>query len=185
MSRIGKAPVVLPGGVNVEIQGTRITVTGKKGTLERTIRPEIEVRQQDGQLIFKPKGGGRQASAYWGLTRTLVRNMVAGVEKGFEKVLSVEGVGYRAAVEGSKLTLNVGYSVPVEFKLPVGITASVDKTNNITISGINKEQVGQTAATIRDIRKPEPYKGKGIRYADEHIVRKAGKSGAKGGKGKK
>jgi large subunit ribosomal protein L6 len=184
MSRIGKAPVVLPGGVKVEIQGTRIKVTGKKGTLERSIRPEIEVEQQDDQLVFTPKGGGRQVSAYWGLTRTLVRNMVAGVDKGFEKVLAVEGVGYRAAADGAKLTLNVGYSVPVEFKLPAGITAVVDKSNNITISGIDKEQVGQTAATIRDIRKPEPYKGKGIRYADEHIVRKAGKSGAKGGKKK-
>lgn len=185
MSRIGKTPVELPNGVKVEIQGTVIKVTGKKGMLQRSIRPEIEIEQQDSQLMFKPKGGGRQVSAYWGLTRTLVRNMVTGVDKGFEKVLAVEGVGYRAAVEGTKLTLNVGYSVPVEFKLPAGITAAVDKTNNITISGIDKEQVGQTAATIRDIRKPEPYKGKGIRYADEHIVRKAGKSGAKGAKGKK
>ncbi|CAK8713337.1 MAG: large subunit ribosomal protein L6 [Candidatus Electronema aureum] len=182
MSRIGKSPVELPGGIKVEIQGTRIKVTGKKGTLERTVRPEIEIEQQDNQLVFKPKGGGRQVSAYWGLTRTLVRNMVAGVDKGFEKVLAVEGVGYRAAVEGSKLTLNVGYSVPVEFMLPAGIAAAVDKANNITVSGIDKEQVGQIAATIRDIRKPEPYKGKGIRYSDEHIVRKAGKSGGKGKK---
>jgi large subunit ribosomal protein L6 len=184
MSRIGKSPVELPGGVKVEIQGTRIKVTGKKGTLERSLRPEIEVEQQGSQLVFKPKGGGRQVSAYWGLTRTLVSNMVTGVDKGFEKMLSVEGVGYRAAVEGAKLTLNVGFSIPVEFKLPEGIAAAVDKSNNITISGISKEQVGQTAATIRAIRKPEPYKGKGIRYAGEHIVRKAGKSGAKGAKKK-
>jgi len=184
MSRIGKSPVELIGGVKVEIQGTRIKVTGKKGMLERNLRPEIEVEQQGGQLIFTPKGGGRQVSAYWGLTRTLVSNMVTGVDKGFERVLAVEGVGYRAAVEGTTLSLNVGFSIPVEFELPEGIVAAVDKSNNITISGIDKEQVGQTAATIRAIRKPEPYKGKGIRYAGEHIVRKAGKSGAKGAKKK-
>jgi len=182
MSRIGKMPVTLPKGVKVEIQGTRIKVTGSKGTLERNIRPEIAIEQQENELVCKPKGGGRQVAAYWGLTRTLVRNMVTGVDQGFTKVLAVEGVGYRAAAEGSKLTLNVGYSNPVQFALPAGVSAAVDKSNNITISGIDKELVGQTAATIRDIRKPEPYKGKGIRYADEHIVRKAGKSGAKGKK---
>jgi len=184
MSRIGKEPVQLPGGVKVEIKGTRIKVSGGKGALERDIRPEIEIEQQDGQLVFKPKGNSKRTSAYWGLTRTLVRNMVLGVDKGFAKVLAVEGVGYRAAAEGSKLILNVGYSNPVEFILPAGISAAVDKSNNITVSGIDKELVGQTAATIRDIRKPEPYKGKGIRYADEHVARKAGKSGAKGAKKK-
>ncbi|CAK8720474.1 Large ribosomal subunit protein uL6 [Candidatus Electronema halotolerans] len=182
MSRIGKMPVPLPDGVKVEIQGTRIKVAGGKGSLERNLRPEIAVTQEDNQLVFKPKGGGRQVAAYWGLTRTLVANMVAGVDKGFSKALAVEGVGYRAAAEGSKLTLNVGYSNPVQFLLPEGVSAAVDKSNNITISGIDKELVGQTAAKIRAIRKPEPYKGKGIRYADEHIVRKAGKSGAKGKK---
>jgi large subunit ribosomal protein L6 len=182
MSRIGKMPVPLPSGVKVEIQGTRIKVAGGKGALERNLRPEIAVTHEHNQLVFKPKGGGRQVAAYWGLTRTLVANMVAGVDKGFSKVLAVEGVGYRAAAEGSKLTLNVGYSNPVQFLLPEGVSAAVDKSNNITISGIDKELVGQTAAKIRAIRKPEPYKGKGIRYADEHIVRKAGKSGAKGKK---
>jgi large subunit ribosomal protein L6 len=182
MSRIGKMPVTLPSGVKVEVQGTRIKVAGSKGTLERDLRPEIAVAQENSQLVFKPKGGSKQVAAYWGLTRTLVANMVTGVDKGFSKVLAVEGVGYRAAAEGSKLTLNVGYSNPVQFVLPAGVSATVDKSNNITISGIDKELVGQTAAKIRDIRKPEPYKGKGIRYADEHIVRKAGKSGAKGKK---
>jgi large subunit ribosomal protein L6 len=179
MSRIGKEPISLPGTVKVEIQGTRIKVSGSKGSLERDIRPEIEVSQQENQLVFKPKGNSRQVSAYWGLTRSLVENMVIGVDKGFEKRLAIQGVGYRAAVEGSKLTLNVGYSNPVAFPLPAGITAAVDKNNNITISGIDKELVGQTAAKIRDVRKPEPYKGKGIRYVDEYIVRKAGKSGSK------
>ncbi len=178
MSRIGKAPVVLPGGVKVEIKGTRVKITGSKGTLEQDVRPEIEIEQQDNRLIFKPKGNSKRILAYWGLTRSLVNNMVQGVEKGFAKVLAVEGVGYRATVQGSKLTLNVGYSNPVDFVLPEGISAEVDKNNNITISGIDKGLVGQTAATIRDIRKPEPYKGKGIRYIDEHIVRKVGKAGA-------
>jgi len=179
MSRIGKEPVVLPSGVKVEITGTHVKVTGGKGTLEQDMRPEIEIEQKDdAQLIFKPKGNSKRISAYWGLTRTLVNNMVLGVDKGFTKTLAVEGVGYRAAVQGKKLTLNVGYSNPVEFSLPDGISAEVDKSNNITISGIDKGLVGQTAATIRDIRKPEPYKGKGIRYIDEHIVRKVGKAGA-------
>lgn len=179
MSRIGKEPVSLPGGVKVEIKGTHIKVTGSKGTLERNVRPEIGIEQDDAQLVLKPKGNSKRILAYWGLTRSLINNMVIGVDKGFQKVLAVEGVGYRAMAENSKLTLSVGYSIPVVFSLPVGISAVVDKNNNITISGIDKELVGQTAATIRDIRKPEPYKGKGIRYADEHIVRKAGKSGSK------
>lgn len=178
MSRIGKEPVVLPSGVKVEITGTNIKVTGGKGTLEQNMRPEIEIEQKDARLIFKPKGNSKRILAYWGLTRSLVNNMVLGVDKGFTKMLAVEGVGYRAAVQGRKLTLNVGYSNPVEFSLPEGISAEVDKSNNITISGIDKGLVGQTAATIRDIRKPEPYKGKGIRYIDEHIVRKVGKAGA-------
>ncbi|XOF32251.1 MAG: 50S ribosomal protein L6 [Candidatus Electrothrix sp. YB6] len=178
MSRIGKSPVALPGGVKVEIAGTHIKVTGTKGSLERDVRPEIGIEEKDSQLHFTPKGNSKRVMAFWGLTRSLVQNMVIGVNQGFEKKLAVEGVGYRANVAGSTLTLNVGYSNPVEFPLPDGIAADVDKNNQITVSGIDKELVGQIAAKIRAIRKPEPYKGKGIRYIDEHIVRKVGKSGA-------
>ncbi|MEA2114259.1 MAG: 50S ribosomal protein L6 [Thermodesulfobacteriota bacterium] len=178
MSRIGKEPIVLPAGIKVELKGTHVRVSGGKGALERDIRPEVEIKQEDNQLIFSPKGNSKRVMAFWGLTRTLINNMVIGVDKGFEKKLVVEGVGYRGKVSGSTLVLNVGYSNPVEFKLPEGISADIDKDNIITVSGINKELVGQVAARIREIRKPEPYKGKGIRYIDEHIVRKAGKTGA-------
>lgn len=177
MSRIGKQPIVIPSGVKVEIKGSHVTVTGKRGSLERDIRPEIELKIDGDQLIVSPKGNSKRVMAFWGLTRTLLNNMVVGVEKGFQKKLVVEGVGFRANVAASVLTLSVGYSNPVEFQLPAGITADVDKDNTITIGGINNEIVGLTAARIRAVRKPEPYKGKGIRYADEHIVRKVGKAG--------
>ncbi len=179
MSRIGKEPITLPSGVKVEIEGTRVKVSGAKGALERDCRPEIEIEQKEGQIFFKPKGNSKRIRSFWGMTRTLIKNMVQGVEQGFEKKLVVEGVGYRAKVAGKTLTLSVGYSNPVDFSLPEGIAADVDKNNQITVAGIDKELVGQTAAKIRDIRKPEPYKGKGIRYIDEHIVRKVGKAGAK------
>ena len=179
MSRIGKEPITLPSGVKVEIEGTRVKVSGAKGALERDCRPEIEIEQKDGRIFFTPKGNSKRIRSFWGMTRTLIRNMVIGVNQGFEKKLVVEGVGYRANASGKTLTLNVGYSNPVDFQLPDGISADVDKNNQITVTGIDKELVGQTAANIRDIRKPEPYKGKGIRYIDEHIVRKVGKAGAK------
>jgi large subunit ribosomal protein L6 len=179
MSRIGKEPITLPSGVKVEIDGTHVKISGAKGALERDCRPEIEIEQKEGQIFFKPKGNSKRIRSFWGMTRTLIQNMVQGVEQGFEKKLVVEGVGYRANVAGKTLTLSVGYSNPVEFSLPEGIAADVDKNNQITLTGIDKELVGQTAAKIRDIRKPEPYKGKGIRYIDEHIVRKVGKAGAK------
>jgi large subunit ribosomal protein L6 len=178
MSRIGKEPIQLPASVKVEVKGTHIKVTGTKGSLERDCRPEMEIKHEDGKVIVNPKGTSKRVMAFWGMTRTLINNMVIGVEKGFEKKLIVEGVGYRAKVAGKTLTLNVGYSHPVEFALPEGIYADVDKSNTITIDGIDKELVGQTAAQIRQVRKPEPYKGKGIRYIDEHIVRKVGKAGA-------
>jgi large subunit ribosomal protein L6 len=179
MSRIGKEPITLPSGVKVEIEGTCVKVSGAKGALERDCRPEIEIEQKEGQIFFSPKGNSKRIRSFWGMTRTLIKNMVLGVNQGFEKKLVVEGVGYRANVSGKTLTLSVGYSNPVDFSLPEGIAADVDKKNQITVTGIDKELVGQTAARIRDIRKPEPYKGKGIRYIDEHIVRKAGKAGAK------
>jgi large subunit ribosomal protein L6 len=179
MSRIGKQPVPIPAGVKIEIQGTNIKVLGKKGNLERNVRPEIEIVEQENTLVFNPKGSSKKVLAFWGMTRSLVNNMVIGVDKGFSKKLMVEGVGYRASVNGNTLTLNVGYSSPVNFSLPAGIVATVDKDNSITLEGIDKELVGLIAAQIRAIRKPEPYKGKGIRYFDEHIVRKVGKAGGK------
>lgn len=179
MSRIGKLPIAIPKGVKVEIQGTHIKVTGTKGTLERDIRPEIEVKEVDNFIQCEPRGSSKKVLAFWGLTRSLLNNMINGVDKGFSKKLAVEGVGYRANVNASTLTLNVGYSSAVDFLLPAGISATVDKDNTITLDGIDKELVGLTAAQIRAIRKPEPYKGKGIRYFDEHIVRKVGKAGGK------
>lgn len=179
MSRIGKQPIPVPPGVKVQIQGTTIKVSGAKGSLERSIRPEITVQEQENTLLCSPKGSSKRVIAFWGMTRSLINNMVEGVDQGFAKKLAVEGVGYRAAINGSVLTLSVGYSSPVEFTLPASITATVDKDNSITIQGIDKELVGLVAAQIRDIRKPEPYKGKGIRYFNERIVRKVGKAGGK------
>ena len=179
MSRIGKLQISVPQGVKVEIQGTYIKVSGAKGVLERTIRPEIELKLDNDLLVCTPKGTSKRVMAFWGLTRSLVNNMITGVAQGFSKKLMVEGVGYRANVQESLLTLNVGYSSPVEYPLPQGISAIVDKDNSITLQGIDKELLGLTAAQIRSIRKPEPYKGKGIRYVDEHIVRKVGKAGGK------
>jgi len=178
MSRIGKEPITIPSGIKVEIKGSHVKVTGSKGTLERDVRPEIELKQDGDQLVVSTKGTSKRVNAFWGMTRTLLNNMVVGVEKGFKKKLVVEGVGYRAKVDKSVLTLNVGFSNSVEFQLPEGISAEVDKNNQIILDGIDKELVGLTAARIREVRKPEPYKGKGIRYEDEHIVRKVGKSGA-------
>lgn len=179
MSRIGKQPITIPKGVKVELQGTFIKILGAKGSLERTIRPEIDIQLQEENLTCTPKGTSKKVMAFWGMTRSLIQNMVTGVNQGFSKKLMVEGVGYRASVNAQTLTLNVGYSSAVDFLLPQGISATVDKDNSITIQGIDKELVGLTAARIRAIRKPEPYKGKGIRYADEHIVRKVGKAGGK------
>jgi len=180
MSRIGKQPIPVPSGVKVDIKGSRVTVKGSKGSLERDIRPEIVLKQEGDEIIVTPKGTSKRVMAFWGMTRSLLNNMIVGVDKGFQKKLIVEGVGYRAKVEKAVLTLNVGYSNPVDFQLPDGITAEVDKNNLITLDGVDKELLGLTAARIREIRKPEPYKGKGIRYEDEHIVRKVGKAGAAG-----
>jgi large subunit ribosomal protein L6 len=179
MSRIGKQPIPVPNGVQVEIQGTHIKVSGSKGVLERDIRPEIDIKQEDNSLVCTPKGTSKRVMAFWGMTRSLVSNMITGVDQGFSKKLMVEGVGYRANLADQVLSLNVGYSSSVNFSLPEGISATVDKDNSITLQGIDKELVGLTAAKIRDIRKPEPYKGKGIRYFDEHIIRKVGKAGGK------
>jgi large subunit ribosomal protein L6 len=181
MSRIGNKPIPVPSGVKIDIQGSRVVVTGPKGKLERDIRPEVSIKMEDGSLVFATSDESKQSMAMKGLTRSLINNMVVGVDSGFQKKLIVEGIGYRVSVEGSALVLNVGYSNPVNFKLPAGVSATmVDKTNTVMLESIDKELLGLTAARVREIRKPEPYKGKGIRYEDEHIVRKVGKSAAKG-----
>ncbi|MDA8164464.1 MAG: 50S ribosomal protein L6 [Desulfobacteraceae bacterium] len=178
MSRIGKKPIAIPKGVKLEIDGSRVKVTGPKGSLEKEVRPEIDLVEQGGILKVVPKNESKQNWAFSGLFRSLVNNMVVGVAQGFQKKLVIEGVGYRAEVAGSILTLNVGYSSPVKFALPPSVKASIDK-NMIIVESIDKELLGHTAAKIRAIRPPEPYKGKGIRYQDEHIVRKVGKSAGK------
>ncbi len=179
MSRIGKQPIPVPADVKVDIQGQQITVTGKKGTLEIEIRPEIEVVMQDNEILVNTRQQDRKVNAFRGLFRSLINNMVTGVVEGFKKVLVIEGVGYKASVSGSNLTLNVGYSNPVEFALPKAVTATMEGANKIVLESIDKELLGLTAARIRKVREPEPYKGKGIRYEDEHIVRKVGKAGGK------
>ena len=180
MSRIGSKPIPLPSGVKVDIQASKVVVTGPKGKLNREIRPEVSIKEEDGNLVFETIDESKKSLAMKGLTRSLVNNMVVGVGTGFQKKLIVEGVGYRMAVKGSSLTLNVGYSNPVNFKLPAGVTATmVDKANIVMLESIDKELLGLTAAKLREVRKPEPYKGKGIRYEGEHIVRKVGKSAAK------
>ena len=179
MSRIGNQPIPVPKGVKLDINGTYVKVAGPKGTLERTIRPEIGLQAEGDNLIVVRKDNSKRTRAFSGLTRTLVNNMIVGVDKGFQKKLAIEGVGYRAEVKGSVLNLSVGYSNPVEFNLPKGVSAEVDKANNVTLDCIDKELLGETAAKIRAVRPPEPYKGKGIRYADEYIARKAGKSASK------
>ena len=180
MSRIGRMPIAIPAGVTVDIaENNKVTVKGPKGTLERVIVPEMELKMEDGQLtVVRPNDLKRMKSLH-GLTRTLIHNMVVGVTDGYEKVLEVNGVGYRAAKQGKVLTLSLGYSHPVEMTDPEGIEAVLDGQNKIIVKGIDKEKVGQYAAEIRDKRRPEPYKGKGIKYADEHIRRKVGKTGKK------
>lgn len=178
MSRIGKEPVPVPSSVKVDIKGQKILVTGSKGNLEREIMPELEVSLKDQEILVENRDNSKRTNAFRGMTRSLIDNMVVGVDKGFTKVLVIEGVGYKANMSGKTLTLNVGYSNPVEFPLPEGININMEGNNKIILDSIDKELLGQTAAKIREIRKPEPYKGKGIRYENEHIVRKVGKAGA-------
>ena len=178
MSRIGKKPIVIPAGVKVALNGRTVKVEGPKGRLERELHDQVDVNIEADQIQVAPKEL-QSGSALQGLTRTLVANMVEGVTKGFSKSLEINGVGYRAELKGPVLNLALGYSHPVEYPLPAGVTAEVEKQTKITLSGIDKELVGATAAKIRSFRPPEPYKGKGIKYADERIVRKAGKTGSK------
>lgn len=174
MSRIGKQPIQIPDGVEIKIEGQEISVKGPKGELKRIINPEIEAVKKDKEIIVSIKQESKKSKALWGLIRTLINNMVQGVVKEHEKKLEIQGVGYRANLEGEDLVLLVGYSHPVKIKRPEGINFTVEK-NIITITGIDKELVGQIAAKIRKVRKPEPYKGKGIRYVGEVVRRKVGK----------
>lgn len=174
MSRIGKKPILISEGVQVEIGQGSVKITGPKGELQRKISPEIKAEVKDGKILLAPLQETKKGRALWGLTRSLLFNMVKGVKEGYEKKLQIEGVGFRAAIEAEDLVLQLGFSHPVRIKAPGQIKFSVEK-NIITISGIDKELVGETAARIRRLRKPEPYKGKGIRYFGEWVRKKAGK----------
>ena len=180
MSRIGKAPINVPSGVDVSINGSTVTVKGPKGTLSRTLIGGITVRQEENTLLVERPNEERESRSLHGLSRALVNNLVVGVTEGFAKELEIVGVGYRAEAKGTNaLRLNLGFSHPVDFPGPDGITFEVPVQTRIIVKGIDKELVGQVAANIRSIRKPEPYKGKGVRYLDERILRKAGKTGKK------
>ncbi len=175
MSRIGRAPIPVPSGVTVDISGQKVAVTGPKGTLEHVVSDPIRISQEDGSLVVtRPTDRGPHRALH-GLSRTLVANMVTGVTEGFQRKLELVGVGYRAALKGKNLELAVGFSHPVTFEPPEGITFEVPETTQIVVSGINKQQVGQIASEIRRVRPPEPYKGKGIRYEGEAVRRKVGK----------
>ena len=179
MSRIGKRPISIPQKVTIEISGQNVAVKGPKGELARILPPEVEVLQEGETLLVNRRSDSRPARQRHGLCRTLVANMVEGVSQGFQKRLEIQGVGYRAQVQGRNLVLNVGYSNPVQIEPPEGIQLAVEGTTNVIVTGINKELVGNLAAKIRSVRPPEPYKGKGIRYSGEVVRRKAGKAGKK------
>ncbi len=177
MSRIGKKPIPLPSGVKVEVKDGWVSVQGQKGSLQRPLLESIEVDVANNVVTLRRTGDDKRARSYHGLMRTLVANMVEGVSKGFEKKLEIVGIGYRSELKGNNLALYLGYSHPVDFPLPKGISAEVEKQTLLTIKGIDKELVGQVAAKIRDLRKPDPYKGKGVKYAGEVLRKKAGKTG--------
>jgi large subunit ribosomal protein L6 len=183
MSRIGKLPIAVPNGVNVTLNDGEVVVKGPKGELRSHILKQVvDVRLEDGKVVVERKGDAKPHRSAHGLTRTIINNMVEGVSKGFRKSLEIQGVGFRAAKAGEKLNLSLGFSHPVVFDPPKGITLSVEGTNKIHVEGIDKQQVGQVAAEIRSLRPPEPYKGKGVRYAGEVIRKKLGKAGKAGKK---
>ena len=182
MSRIGRLPIAVPSTVDVTIDGRHVTVTGPKGTLSRSLHPDISVNRDENDLVVTRPTEQKTHKQLHGLTRTLVNNMVVGVTDGYRKGLEITGVGYRATLNGRKLTLNLGYSHPIEIDPPEGISFEVENPTRLAVVGIDKELVGQIAAKVRSTRKPEPYKGKGVRYAGEQIRRKAGKAGKVGGK---
>ena len=179
MSRVGRSPIPIPDKTKITYKDRTITVQAEKGTLKRSIHPAVDLKIEPGKIIVTVVKDNRTNRALQGLTRSLVANMVAGVNKGFERVLEIHGIGYRAILNGDCIEFNLGHSHPVTFDLPEGISASIDKKNVITLTGIDKELLGGTAAAIRRLRPPEQYKGKGIKYAEERIQRKAGKTGVK------
>ncbi len=175
MSRIGKQPVVVPDGVTVELQGREFSVRGPKGQLGMTLVDEVDLEIKDGQITVRPRDDSQRARSMWGMQRSLIQNLVTGVSQGFTKELQISGVGYRAAVQGKALELQLGYSHPVSYPIPDEIEIKTPSPTVIQVSGIDRQRVGQVAADIRQFRKPEPYKGKGIKYAGEYIFRKEGK----------
>jgi len=179
MSRVGKKPIQIPDKTKVLYEDRIVTVKGQKGALSRSVHPLINLEIKDGIVNVTMKNDDRVSRSLQGLTRSLVANMVTGVNKGFERVLEINGIGYRATLSGNRIVFNLGYSHPIDFDLPEGISASIDRNNIIKLSGIDKEQLGQISAAIRRLRPPEPYKGKGIKYAEEYIHKKAGKTGTK------
>lgn len=179
MSRIGKKPIPLPDKVTLSINGRQVQIQGDKGKLTHIIHPSVELVLADKAVNIVKMNEEKSTDAIQGLTRSIVSNMVTGVHAGFQRNLEINGIGYRASVSGNVLALTLGYSHPINYELPVGVSATVDKSNVITLYGIDRELLGQTAAKIRKLRNPEPYKGKGIKYSEEKIVRKAGKTGTK------
>lgn len=175
MSRIANAPVQIPAGVEVSLKDNEITIKGSKGTLTRTLHPEVEVAQEGAALTTKPKSNSKTAVALTGTARALINNMVTGVSQGFEKRLTLVGVGYRAKAQGNKLDLTLGFSHPVQYDVPNGVTVDTPSQTEIVVTGADKQVVGQVAADIRAYRSPEPYKGKGVRYSDEYVARKEAK----------
>lgn len=180
MSRIGKQPITVPAGVSVEISAKSITVKGAKGELSQPVFKGFTIEQTDDQLIVKPAKEQDAGGKFYGLLRTLLNNMIVGVSEGFNKELEIQGVGYRASMQGTNLVLNLGFSHPITITPPTGVELNVTNNTKITVSGYDKQKVGLIAAEIRALKKPEPYKGKGIRYVGEHVRRKAGKTAAKG-----
>jgi large subunit ribosomal protein L6 len=179
MSRIGKKPIPIPDKTKVTFKDGVVTVQGKNGTLSQAVHSDVELKIEKDVINVFPVNQDRKTVALQGMTRSIVGSMVIGVSQGFERVLEINGIGYRAETKGKNIVFNLGYSHPIDFALPEGISATVEKNNVVKLAGIDKQLLGQTAARIRQLRPPEPYKGKGIKYAEEHIIRKAGKTGTK------
>lgn len=175
MSRVGKYPVALTNGASAEVKGQTVTIKGKNGTQALQVAADVEVKLEEGKLVFAPRSTSKRARAMWGTARANAQNIVKGLTEGFSKVLDIEGVGFKAAVQGKHVVLNLGFSHEVRFDIPEGITVKADKPTQLTISGADRQKVGQVAAELRGLKKPEPYKGKGIRYQGEFILRKEGK----------
>jgi large subunit ribosomal protein L6 len=179
MSRIGKKPIIIPDGVDVAFDGEKLTVKGPKGELGQVVNPKVQIQIEDSQIVLSIADGSKETRSLFGLFRSLIANMVIGVSEGFKRTLEIVGVGYRVELSGNQLILNLGYSDPIRYEVPEGIEAQIDQRNKVVLSGIDKQLLGATAAKIRSFRPPEPYKGKGVKYLEEKVRRKAGKTGVK------